>query len=237
MCGKDMSEIRERLFSLADSEYQKFHSGLCPGTENIIGVRVPVLRNLAKEIAHSGDFLDFLSCKTLYYEETMLQGMLIGFLKDFDDAIEYIRAFVPKIDNWAVCDVFCAGLKITKKHYDEMLSFIMPYLESENEFELRFAVVILLDFYITDKYINKIIALLDGVRHDGYYVKMAVAWALSVCYVKFPDITMDYLKNADSLDDFTYNKALSKITESLRVSKEDKAVIRSMKRKKTGSEK
>lgn len=231
------TQIREKLFSLADGEYQKFHSGLCPGTDNIIGVRVPVLRNLAKEIAHSGGFLDFLNCPTAYYEETMLQGMLIGFVKDFDASVEYTRAFIPKIDNWAVCDVFCAGFKITKKHYDEMLAFIIPYLESEKEFEVRFAVVMLLDFYVTEKYIDEVIALLDGVHHDGYYVKMAVAWALSVCYVKFPDVTMEYLKNADSLDDFTYNKALSKITESLRVSAEDKAVIRAMKRKKSGSEK
>lgn len=228
------AQIREKLFSIADGEYQKFHSGLCPGTDNIIGVRVPVLRNLAKEIAHSGGFLDFLNCRTMYYEETMLQGMLIGFVKDFDAVVKYTRAFIPKIDNWAVCDVFCAGLKITKKHYDEMLAFVLPYLESANEFEVRFAVVMLLDFYVTEKYIDKIIALLDNVRHDGYYVKMAVAWALSVCYVKFPAVTMEYLKSADKLDDFTYNKALSKITESLRVSAEDKAVIRAMKRKKIG---
>lgn len=232
MRGKDMSDIRERLFSLADVGYREFHSGLCPGTGNIIGVRVPVLRTLAKEIAREGDFLDFLSCDTEYYEETMLAGMLIGFIKDFDAALEYIRGFVPKIDNWAICDVFCGGLKITKKHYDEMLEFILPYLESEKEFEARFAVVMLLSFYATDEYIERVIKYIDGVRHTGYYAQMAVAWAVSVCYIKFPQITMKYLSGENSLDDFTFNKSLSKITESLRVSNADKAVIRSMKRKK-----
>ncbi len=227
-----MMDIRERLFSLADTEYRNFHSSLCPGTDNIIGVRVPVLRNLAKEIAQSGDFLDFLNEQTEYYEETMLAGMLIGMMKaDFDTVLGYVRQFVPEIDNWAVCDTFCAGLKITKKHMHEMYSFILPFLDSRNEFEIRFAVVMLLDYYITADYISGVIALLDKVNHDGYYVKMAVAWALSVCYVKFPDVTMSYLSGENSLDDFTYNKTLSKICESLRVSKEDKAIIKEMKRK------
>lgn len=231
MCRKDMTEIRQRLFLLADAEYQKFHSGLCPDTDNIIGVRVPVLRNLAKEIAQSGDFLDFIATDCEYYEEIMLQGMFIGMMKsDFDNLIGYIRDFVPKIDNWAVCDTFCAGLKITKKNLDKMHDFILPYLGSEREFEVRFATVMLLDYYITEKYIDETLQLIDKVIHKGYYAKMAVAWAVSVCYVKFPDKTMGYLKN-NSLDDVTYNKALSKICESLRVSKKDKEIIKSMKRK------
>lgn len=231
MCRKDMTAIRQQLFSLADAKYQKFHSGLCPDTDNIIGVRVPVLRNLAKEIAVSGDFLAFISAECEYYEEVMLQGMLIGMMKaDFDKVIGYVRAFVPKIDNWAVCDTFCAGLKITKKNMASMNDFILPYLKSDNEFDVRFGVVMLLDYYITKEYIDETLYLLDLTEHDGYYVKMAVAWAVSVCYVKFPEKTMAYLKN-NRLDDFTYNKALSKICESLRVSKEDKQIIKAMKRK------
>jgi 3-methyladenine DNA glycosylase AlkD len=71
---------------------------------------------------------------------------------------------------------------------------------------------------------------LDNIKHDGYYVKMAVASAISICYVKFPLRTMKYLKN-NNLDDFTYNKSLQKISESLQVDKETKAIIRSIKRK------
>lgn len=231
MRRKDMTEIRQRLKSLADTEYQKFHSGLCPNTDNIIGVRVPVLRSIAKEIAHSGDFLDLLAAECEYYEEIMLQGMLIGMIKsDFDTIIGYVRDFVPKIDNWAVCDTFCAGLKITKKNLDKMHAFILPYLNSDKEFDVRFGAVMLMDYFISEEYIDKTLSLLDTVKHDGYYAKMAVAWAISVCYVKFPERTMAYLKD-NSLDDFTYNKALSKICESLRVGKEDKKIIKSMRRK------
>jgi hypothetical protein len=71
---------------------------------------------------------------------------------------------------------------------------------------------------------------LDAIKHPGYYVKMAAAWAISLCYIKFPRITMDYLQNS-SLDDFTYNKALQKIIESYQVNQDTKKIIRSMKRK------
>ena len=100
---------------------------------------------------------------------------------------------------------------------------------SNKEFEIRFAVVIILNYYITEDYIDLILETLDEVKHEGYYVKMAVAWAISLCFVKFEEKTMNYLKN-NKLDDFTYNKSLQKICESLRVDKDTKAIIKSMKR-------
>lgn len=225
-----MKEIRNKLFSLADEEYQKFHSSLCPGTNNIIGIRVPVLRNVAKEIAKE-DWKNYLrTAKSDYYEEIMLQGMVIGLAKmNLAERLDYIKSFVPKIDNWAVCDVTCAGLKFTKKHMSEMWEFLKPYINSNKEFEIRFGVVMLLDFYITEEYIKQVLEILNSIHHDGYYVKMAVAWAISVCYIKFPKETMVLLQN-NKLDIFTYNKALQKIIESYRVTKEDKEIIRKMKR-------
>ena len=109
------------------------------------------------------------------------------------------------------------------------MEFIQPYLKSNKEFEIRFAVVIILNYYITEDYIDLILETLDEVKHEGYYVKMAVAWAISLCFVKFEEKTMNYLKN-NKLDDFTYNKSLQKICESLRVDKDTKAIIKSMKR-------
>lgn len=225
-----MKEIRNKLFSLADEEYQKFHSSLCPGTNNIIGIRVPVLRNVAKEIAKE-DWKNYLrTAKSDYYEEIMLQGMVIGLAKmNLAERLDYIKSFVPKIDNWAVCDVTCAGLKFTKKHMSEVWEFLKPYINSNKEFEIRFGVVMLLDFYITEEYIKQVLEILNSIHHEGYYVKMAVAWAISVCYIKFPKETMVLLQN-NKLDIFTYNKALQKIIESYRVTKEDKEIIRKMKR-------
>lgn len=229
--GGFMEEVRKRIFELADSKYKEFHSGLCPGTENIVGVRVPVLRNYAKELAKE-DFRTYLeNSKNDYYEEVMLQGMVIGLAKmDLEERLEYIERFVPKIDNWAICDVFCAGLKFTNKNKEIVWKFLQEYKSSTKEFELRFFIVMMLDFYITDEYINEVIKLIDSIKHEGYYVKMAIAWALSVAYVKYPEIIINYLRN-NTLDNFTYNKALQKIVESYRVSDASKDIIRNMKRK------
>ncbi len=225
-----MNQIRERLFSLQDVKYKDFHSSLCPGTNNIIGIPVPILRNLARQIVKE-DWREYLkNAKDDYYEEVMLQGMVIGLAKmEFDERTSYIKQFVPKIDNWAVCDVTCAGFKFTKKNMKEVWEFLKPYLDSNKEFEIRFAVVMLLDFYITDEYIHDVLEILNNIHHEGYYVKMAVAWAISICYIKFPKETFKFLERND-LDTFTYNKALQKIIESYRVSKEEKDKIRKMKK-------
>lgn len=223
--------IREHLFQLADEKYREFQKRLCPGKDNILGVRLPLLRNLAKQIAKSDWKVYMKEAKDEYYEEVMLQGLVIGYVKaDIEEILNLAMDFIPKIDNWAVCDSFCTGLKFTKKNKERVLKYIKSYLSAEKEFEVRFGVVMLLEFYIEDSYIDKVLLLLDEVKHEGYYVKMAVAWAISICYIKFPEKTMKYLKN-NSLDDFTYNKALQKITESLRVDREIKILIRSMKRK------
>ncbi|WMJ81717.1 DNA alkylation repair protein [Clostridium sp. MB40-C1] len=223
--------VREQIFKLADEEYKNFQSKLCPGNDNIVGVRLPILRKLAKQIAKE-NWREYMStAEDKYYEEVMLQGMVLGHVKaDIEEILNYIKNFIPKINNWAVCDSFCAGLKFTKRNMDKVWNFIQPYLSSTEEFEIRFAVVMLLDFYIEENYIDRVLKLLDETKHEGYYVKMAVAWAISICYVKFPEKTMEYLKS-NTLDDFTYNKALQKIIESLRVDKQTKILLRSMKRK------
>lgn len=223
--------VRERIFDLADEEYRQFQSGLVPGVDNILGVRLPSLRKLARELA-KGNWPNYISTmQDDYYEEIMLQGLIIGYAKaDIEEILHYVAAFVPKINNWAVCDWCCSSFKITKKHLSRVWDFLHPYLLSRKEYELRFGIVMLLSFYIEDEYIDRVLVLLDDVKHQGYYVKMAVAWAISICFVKYPEKTMVYLKK-NTLDDFTYNKALQKITESFRVDKETKTIIRSMKRK------
>ena len=142
---------------------------------------------------------------------------------------EYVTAFVPAINNWAVCDIFCGSLKITGRYREEVWQFIQPYFQSGREYDLRFGTVMLLSHYTDQDYLDRALKLLDRVRHPGYYAKMAVAWAVSVYFVKFPDQVMEYLKQS-SLDDWTYNKALQKITESFRVDKETKKLVRQMRR-------
>ncbi len=223
-------KIKEKLFELSDQKYKEFHSGLCPGTENIIGVRVPVLRNYAKELAKKYNIEELLQeIDNQYYEEIMLQGMLIGLEKqDFNTLQKQIIQFVPKIDNWAICDVFCAGLKQTKKHKKEMWNFLQKYLKSNKEFEIRFGIVMILDYYIEEEYLKKIFAIFDDITSDAYYVQMAVAWAISICLIRFYNETIKYLRIA-KLDKFTYNKALQKAIESYRITKEQKEELKNMK--------
>ncbi|MFJ8530918.1 DNA alkylation repair protein [Bacillus sp. NPDC094106] len=222
--------IRKQIFELIDTDYQKFSAALIPTINNVLGVRLPELRKIAKKIV-KGDWRTYLeTAKDEYFEEIMLQGMVIGYVKtDIEELLFYVASFVPKIDNWSVCDSFCTGLKSTKENKERVWEFLQPYLSSKKEYEIRFGVVMLLDFYIETEYIERVLNLLDRVKHKGFYAKMAVAWAVSICYVKLPDSTMEYLRN-NTLDDFTYNKALQKITESNRVDKETKSLIRSMKR-------
>ena len=227
----DRTIIRNRLIEMADEEYRKFSSSLIPGEDRMLGVRLPYLRDLAKEIA-KGDWRGFLNnAQEEFYEELMLQGLVIGYVKTApDEILEYAARFIPKIANWGVCDSFCTGLKLAKKQPHMVWTFVLPYLKSDREFEVRFAVIMMLAHYISDEFIDRVISGLDQVRHDGYYAKMGVAWAISVCYVKYPEKTMAYLKTC-SLDDFTFNKSLQKILESYRVDKESKEIIRGMKRK------
>ena len=226
-----IDQIRKELESLADNQYRDFHSSLIPGANQILGVRIPLLRKMAKQIAKK-EWRPFVEMENVNsYEETMLQGMLIGIAQiDFKERMDYIRLFVPRINNWAVCDIFCGELKMTaQKNKSAVWEFIQPYLKSSQEFEIRFGTVMLIHF-IDDEYIDRLFIHTESFYHSGYYARMGIAWLLSICFVKFPTKTMEYLK-LSKLDHWTYNKALQKITESLRVDKETKALIREMKRK------
>lgn len=223
--------LKEQLIELAEPGYQVFSAALIPNINNVLGVRLPELRKTAKKMV-KGNWADyFAQSQTDWFEEVMVHGMIIGYLKaDIDEVLHHVAAFVPSIDNWSVCDSFCSGLKVTLDHKERVWEFLQPYFESGNEYDLRFAVVMLLNYYVEDFYLDAVLEKLDGIKHQGYYVKMAVAWAISICFIKMPEPTMAYLKS-NSLDKETFNKALQKITESYRVDQETKCIIRSMKRK------
>ena len=169
--------IRNELYENSEEGYKDFHSSLVPGISNILGVRVPKLREIAKKAAK-----------------------------------EDYREFINHVDT------------------QEWLPFLKSYLCSTQEYEIRFSVVCLLDFFINEVYIDEVLDLLLQVHHEGYYVKMAVAWAISVCYVKFPKKT-ERVFEENLLDDFTHNKSIQKIRESYRVPKESKERLQKMRRK------
>ncbi|MCT4618313.1 MAG: DNA alkylation repair protein [Marinisporobacter sp.] len=223
-------KIRKKLESLAEPKYQKFASSLIPGCDHLIGVRIPAIRKIAKGIAKENpiEYLD--NAEDLYFEETMLQALVIGQMKeDIEIVLEQVVLFVPKIKNWSHCDSFCTDLKIVREHKERVWKFIQSYWQSDEPYEIRFAVVMMLRYYIEEKYLHDLFLIFDRIKNDNYYVKMAVAWAISMCFVKYPDETMTFL-NDNHLDDATYNKALQKIRESLKVDKSTKEIIKSMKR-------
>lgn len=218
---------------MADGEYRKFASSLIPNIDDgrMLGVRLPALRKLAKAIARN-DWREYVRhADNRYFEETMLQGMVIGYAKaDIEELLLHVAAFVPRIDNWSVCDSFCAGLKFAKDHKPRVWEFLQPYLASDREYEIRFGVVMLLIYFVDDEYLDRLFEWFERIRHDGYYVKMAVAWAVSVCFVHDPGRTLAWLERS-RLDDFTHNMAIRKIIESRRVDAETKNRLRGMRRK------
>lgn len=224
--------IEQRLRAMSDEMYREFSSKLIPGCKPLLGVRLPMLRRLAKEIAEGDWRSDLSSAKDEFFEETMLQGMIIGCAKmPLEERFEWMKWFIPKIDNWSVCDSFCAGLKFVKEEREAVWQWINPYLCSKKEFERRFAVVLMLDFFVEPEYIDAVLKRVSSICLDDYYVKMGVAWLLSICYVKFPEDTMPYLLSI-SKDRETYQKALQKIIESRRITPEQRKAIRDLKQKK-----
>lgn len=222
---RDPEALRAYLFSQADEKYRQFNEGLIPGVGTTIGVRTPVIKKLAKDIAKA-DFDGYLaSCRCEYQEEKMVMGLVIAYAKvPVERRVELIKGFVPLIDNWAVCDIFCGALKEADKEQKRYFDLISSYLESQKEYDIRFAAVMLLGHFINDEYIDRVLDIYQSISHDSYYVKMAVAWGLSVCYVKFPEKTLELIKR-QCLDPFTQNKAIQKCRESFRVTKEDKEML------------
>jgi Predicted DNA alkylation repair enzyme len=217
-------EIHEQLGNMADDGYRKFMAKLTPNInpDTILGIRTPQLRSFAKQLAKD-DWRTYLdNAVDDSFEEILLQGMVIGNIKaELDVILPYVINFIPKIDNWAVCDSFCVSLKLPLKYPAEMWNFLQPYLIDERVYHIRFGIVMLLAYYVNEQYIRSVFEYFDKIKSEDYYVKMAVAWAVSVCYFKFPDITMKYLKN-NQLDDFTYNKSLQKIRESRKIDEKTK---------------
>ena len=228
-----IEKIRQELQDLSDEKYAEFNKKLTPDTKKkMLGIRIPALRKLAQKIAKEEYWQEFLKeADDKCFEETMLQGLVIAYRKmEMQEKLEYVKWFVPKIDSWAISDTFCPTLKIKSQDLEKVWNFILPYLDSSQEFDVRFAVIMMLDYYIIDEYVDKVIQELDKVSHKGYYVKMAVAWCLAEIGIKYNEKAMKYLKGKNKLDKFTFNKTLQKMRESYRIDLDQKEELKKMKR-------
>lgn len=224
-----MKEVKEVLISKRDSNYQEFSDNLnlCKGHRSI-GVRIPILREYAKVLSKKYS-LDYLikNIDEEYYEEILLKGFIIGNYKDltFSELTDYIDNHLTKIDDWSMCDTFVASLKITKKYLDELWDYIIKKLDSKKEFEVRFSLVMILNYYINDTYKDKIYEIIKNVKLDEYYVKMANAWLLSYMFIKYFDDTINFIKN-NKLDEWTLRKGITKACESYKINNDQKTILK-----------
>lgn len=219
------------LYSKQDLKYRDFHGKLILDNTKLIGIRTPILKDIAKSIS-KGNYKKFIELNThKYYEETIIHGLILGYIKvPFNELLDEINHFISYVDNWAINDIVCANLKQFKKNKDIGYKFILELLKTKECFKIRFALVLLLDFYIDEDYIYDILDICNNIDSEEYYVRMANAWLISICYIKYKDITYNFLLN-NKLDNFTISKAISKIIDSTRVSKEDKDILREFRKK------
>lgn len=217
-----------------DEKYLERHKKIISiDLEEIIGIKIPVLKKIAKEIA-KGDFEKFLKEKrNNIYEEKLIRGLVIGFVKkDYEQLEKYIKDFFENdVDSWSVCDTSVANLKIVKKNREKYFKLMSEYLDSKNPWKIRVALVSFIAYYNDKEYIDKLIEISKKVKNDHYYVKMALAWLISQMFVKNREKTLKFLtEEKDLLDPWTYNKSLQKIRESLQVSKKDKILMKKLKK-------
>lgn len=224
--------ILEILKPYIDNDYKKFHKKICQTKYEILGIKIPILRKIAKELVKQYDYLELLNnINNDYYECVMLKGLIIGNIKiSFEERINLINEFLPLIDNWAICDIFISELKFIKEEPQLFLDYIEPFKNETSEYYLRFYIVSLLNYYINDKYIDYVLDSMLKIKSDYYYVKMAISWCLSICLIKYFDKTLEFLnQNKENIDKWTYNKALQKGMESFRINNENKKILKSMK--------
>lgn len=248
-------EIRDRLNKMSDADYEKFSASLIPasGRGTMLGVRLPALRDYAKELS-KGDWRQELSYEEdLYFEETMLRGMILGYAcRDIEELFACLKDFIPRVQNWSVCDSVCSGLKLVEKYPEKTWDFLQPYLKSGEEFPCRVGLIMLLNHFVklgedkkkisrkrsvtmadlqgqeeTGDYLEPILQALDREFTEGYYAQMAAAWLLAELFVTYPVRTLRGLRELH-LDAFTRKKAVQKIRESRIPDKEVKAYLREM---------
>lgn len=224
------SIFSKSLFKYQDIKFRDFNKRIVNTSYNMIGIRTPILRSIAKDISKT-DIISYLECDVSdCYEEILIYGFVLSYLDDLDSFIKYFDKFILLIDNWALCDLALCNLNIVINNKDYFFNKINEYLSSD-EFVCRVGVVLLLYYYIDEFYLNNIFDIITCLKRDEYYVNMAVAWLLSVCFVKFRDRTLKYLEECN-LDKFVFNMTISKICDSFRVSDLDKAYLKKLKNNK-----
>lgn len=221
--------ITDQLFALQDVAFGDFQAKLMPNINrnNIIGVRTPALRALARKIAKTDAAQEFIGqLPHRYFEENNLHAFIVAQTSDFAEAMRQTEPFLPHIDNWATCDQFTPA--VFKKHPDELLKAVRRWIESSHTYTVRFAIKMLMTFYLDDLFCDEYPQMVAAVKSDEYYVKMMIAWYFATALSKQYDAVVGYLTE-HRLDAWCHNKTIQKAVESYRISDERKAELKKMK--------
>lgn len=253
-----------RLQGEAEEQYRIFNQKFVLTNRNpMLGVKVPRMRAMAKEIA-AGNWEEFLEeygfccglaeerqedicvavngilqrCRNAWFEEIMIIGMVINVAPIApQQRLRLVEQFVPLIDNWAVCDVFCGGAKwvgepgkgpkARNKVPKEMVwEFLQGYLlgdtrrnlSGKKEFEIRFGVVMLMSYFLIPEYLERVFEVLGKIQFGDYYVDMGVAWCLATARAKFDLQTQEFVARA-GLPAGVMKKYEQKVRDSFRMRK------------------
>lgn len=235
------ANITARLYELQDKDYADFHSRLIPtvARDTIIGIRVPVLRNFAKEIKGSETASCFLSqLPHQFYDENMLHAILLSEISrkdDYDRCIELVDAFLPYVDNWAVCDILSPKVFRKNRHLligkdgKTLTDKIYEWSASDKPYTCRFGMEMLMTHYLDEDYSEKYLEIPASVHSEEYYVNMMIAWFYATALAKQWNDSITYLEN-NRLDSWTHNKTIQKACESYRITAEQKEYLRTLKR-------
>lgn len=226
-----MTEIQKRLFAMQDEGYRDFTSKLNPTVDpaTVIGVRLPMLRKLAKEMKGTEEAAAFLKILPHeYFEENHLHCFLLSPIRDFDEALAEIERFLPYIDNWAVCDTL--RIKAFDKEPLRLLPHIDRWLDSGHIYTIRFGIRCLMNYFLDERFDPIYPDKISAIRSDEYYVNMMIAWYFATALAKQYDAAVHYIED-HRLDQWTHNKAIQKAIESYRVTDEQKTYLRTLRRK------
>lgn len=223
-CKESYKEFVEFLLSLQDLKYKEFHSGLTTTNLEIIGVRVPILRNIANKILKTDVEKFFSLVSDNYYEEVFIEGIVLA--SSAEEIVDkYLVNFIRKVDNWAICDSFCSSLKIVNKKQGKYWIYFTGLIDSTKEFQTRVSLIILMNYYLNDNYIDRVLKIVSNIKSDYYYINMAISWLLSVAIIDYKEKVIELLESK-SLSKFIQNKTISKIQDSYRINKETKEFVK-----------
>lgn len=187
-------EILTYLHSQAEEKYRRFSAGLLPGEDKLLGVRLPILRKLARKMA-ADDWQNYRPGPAATFEELMLRGLLPSYAQaPLEVRLNALESYVPLIRNWSLCDSCCCSCRFVQDSPEQVQEWLQPFLYSEEEFPARFGIVMLLFHYLKkEEHAAAVAQHLPQLPARGYYAQMAIAWCTCELHFRYPELAAPLL--------------------------------------------